>query len=162
MGEKTILGLDTDKLPKMSKEDRVLLILAHETKGKLSHCVALMNEVFFFLKESAPAMEEEFGFRGTGSGPYSQVVAAAVDKLVSDSMLEIKMDMNTGIKFYSLTEKGNAKAKSLLKKVPEKEGKRIRFAQFLAQRMGNIGILQYLSSVHPEYVYIRMAGETLV
>ncbi len=162
MGERTIFGLDTDKLPKILKEDWVLLILANEKERELSDCVALMNEVFFFLKESAPAMEEQFGFRGTGSGPFSPGVAATLDKLVSDNMLEIKKDMNTGIRFYSPTEKGNAQARSLLKNLSEKEQEKIRCAHFLAQRMGSMGTLQYLSSVHPEYVFICKAGDVPV
>ncbi len=162
MAKKPFSAIEMDKLPKMLKEDWVLLILAHEKRGNPSDCVSLMNEVFFFIKEMAPAMMEEFGFRGTGSGPFSPGVAATLDKLVSDNMLEIKKDMNTGIKFYSPTEKGNAQARSLLKNLSEKEQEKIRYAHFLAQRMGSMGTLQYLSSVHPEYVFIYKAGDVPV
>lgn len=162
MVQKTTWELDFDKLPKMSKEDWILLILSHEKKRKPSDCVALLNEVFFFVREMAPAMTEEFGYRGTGSGPFGPGVAEAVYKLVSDNLLEIKKDMSTGLRFYSPTEKGNAKARSLLKNLSEKEQEKVRFAHFLAQCMGNMGTLQYLSSVHPEYVFIRTAGDIRV
>jgi uncharacterized protein YwgA len=162
MAKKKFLGPELDKHPRISEEDWILLILAHEKKGDPSDCVALMNEVFFFIKEIASAMTEEFGFRGTGSGPYSPTVAETVDKLVSENMLEIKNEMNTGTRFYSPTEKGNAKARSVLKNLSEKEQEKIRFAHFLAQRMGSMGTLQYLSSVHPEYVFIDKTGDVPV
>ena len=134
MGKKTFLGFDFDKVPKMSKEDWVLLILAQHKKEISLHYTALMNEVFFFLKEFAPELEGEFGFRGTGSGPYSKEVAAAVDKLISENMLEIRKYKNTGITFLSPTEKGNERAQSHLKRIPKTEQGRIGFAQFLAQQ----------------------------
>ena len=162
MAKKPFLRLEMDKLPKMSKEDWILVILADDKKVRPRECAVLMNEVFFFSKELLLQMEEEFGFRGTGFGPFSQGVIAGIDKMVSDNMLEISKDRNTEINYYSLTEKGNARCESLLKKIPERELGRIRFAQFLAQRMGNMGTLQYLSSVHPEYVFIRMAGDAPV
>ena len=162
MASKSFLELEKDRLPNMSKEDWILLILAGEKKDNPRDCAVLMNEVFFFLKELAPAMEEEFGFKGTGSGPFSPGVVEAVDKLVSDDFLEIKKDHNTGINYYSLTEKGNARGESLIKNLSENKQKKIRFAQFVGHRMGYLGILQYLGSVHPEYVYVRMVGDALV
>lgn len=162
MDKKSPWGLDLDKFPKMSREDWVLLILVRQKKGRTNNCAALMNGVFFFIKEFAPAVEGAFGFRGTGFGPYSTKVAEALGKLISDDLISIQKNKNTGIYFYSLTNKGNSRYESLFTKIPKKEQDRIRFARFLAQRMGVMGTQQYLSSVHPEYVFTGREGDATV
>jgi uncharacterized protein YwgA len=159
MDRKSSRCLDMDGLPKILKEDWVLLILAQKENVESSHGAVLMNNVFFFLKEFAPAVEGEFGFRGTGVGPYSKGVANAVNKLISDGLITIRMNEPTGINYYTLTDKGNGRFKSLLERIPENEGSKIGFARFLSRRMGNMGTFQYLCSVHPEYVFVKTAGD---
>jgi len=162
MDKKSPWGLDLDRFPRMSREDWVLLILAGQKKGRANSYAALMNDVFFFIKEFASAMEGEFGFRGMGYGPYSAVVAEAMGKLISDEIISIQNNKITGIYYYTLTDKGNSIYESLCVKIPKKERERMKFAEFLAQRMGALGTQQYLSSVYPEYVFIREPGDTPV
>ena len=159
MAKKTSWDLEILKLPKMSKEDWVLLILARQEKGS---CGALMNDVFFFIKEFTPAMEGQFGFRGTGFGPYSKGVANAVNKLISDDFIEVEINKNTGTCYCSLNDKGKSRCETLFNKIPKSEQDRIKFAEFLARRMGAMGTQQYLNSVYPEYVFIHGAGDTPV
>ena len=162
MAGKSFWGLEFDELPKMSKEDWVLLSLARQKKGRTIRSAVLMNEVFFFIKEFAPAMEVEFGFRGTGFGPFSKVAATAVEKLHTEDFISIQKNKNTGICYYSLTDRGNSRYESLCAKISKKEQERIKFAGFLAQRMGALGTQQYLISVHPEYVFVCTAGDASV
>jgi hypothetical protein len=159
MAEKPRSNANPDRLPKMTLEDWVLTAIYDKDERRPRDAPTLMNEILIFTKEVVPSLESEFGFKSTGSGPYSRNVANAINRLLSKGMLEIKGDEPSEYGgYYILTDSGTEKAENLISKLLGELREDMDFMRIATANMGPKGMLQYLHSVYPEFVYLQRGG----
>ncbi len=159
MAKKPRSNTKSDDLPKMTIEDWVLAVIYDKDGRRPRDAPTIMNEMLIFTKEVLPSLELEFGFTSTGSGPYSKNVANAMNQLISTGMFENKGDEPS--KYggnYMITDSGAEKAKKLISKLPEGLREDMDFMRIVTTSMGPTGMLQYLHSIYPEYVYLQSGG----
>ncbi len=123
-----------------------------------------MYETFIFSKEILSPIESQFEFKSSNQGPYSEKVALSVKGLLSSNMLKTKKDEKsvTGLYNYVLTKVGIKEAEKTFYKLPVAMRDKIEFMNFITGKMGLTGMLQYICSIYPEYVYLREGGEDIV
>lgn len=153
-----------EDIPKMPIKNWVLAIIHDKDERRIRDAVTLMNEVFIFAKEILPSIEQEFEFKRTGFGPYSKTVAKSASQFLSTNILELKeLDSLSPTRYgYLLTEGGAKKADKLHQMLSKPLRDRMQFMRFATNQMGPAGMLQYIHSLYPEYVYLRDGGEKVV
>lgn len=156
MARNTFPHLEPGELRGITPENWVLLIMGNNKKGQIG---ALMNEIFIYAKELVPGREDMFDFRGTGAGPYSSIAGDALGTLVRKKMLAVNGRESSRWGHYHLTEDGERGADALMKKLPVAAQGKLRYTGFITRQMGPVGMLQYIGSVHPEYVFVDSGGD---
>jgi hypothetical protein len=164
MAKKPIFSVDEQYIPKMPLKNWILAML-HDKGGRRSiDALSIMYETFIFIKEVLPSIESNFEFEFTGCGPYSENIAKAMKQLLSTNMLEIKKNEPSilGGYGYLLTKSGAKKAEQIFLQFPEALRDKMKFMNSVTGLMGLTGMLQYIHSTYPEYVYLHERREAIV
>ncbi|UCE75429.1 MAG: hypothetical protein JSV56_06940 [Methanomassiliicoccales archaeon] len=151
-------------LPDMLLKNWVLIILHDKGAGRKRDAHSLTNEVFISVKELLPSIEPKFEFKSECGGPYSDKVAQCVKQLLATNML-VKKENDSGGEggySYNLTKSGLEKANKIILKLPENLRDNMSQLNFILGQMGPTGMLQYIHSIYPEYVFLRKGGENIV
>ncbi|UCF07785.1 MAG: hypothetical protein JSW28_09120 [Thermoplasmata archaeon] len=156
MAGRSPFSVPPEKVPKLASEDWILIFIWDGKDEQKKDAVAITNQVFCFLQEFLPSLASDFHFKSSGHGPFSEKVKETADKLLDGGLLECSP--GTVQPVYGLTEKGKKRAEALFKKLPKEVVEGLNFMHFLARSMGPVGVLQYIHSVHPEYVHLKEGG----
>lgn len=164
MAEIPNFNVESSNIPNISIKDWILVINLNKDKKNPKDAVTLMNQIFIFSKEILPSMENEFEFKRTGFGPYSEKVTKYVNELISEGMIKIKengpsMSTKHG---YVITEMGEKKTEHILQKLPKELKDSIEFVNNAITYMGSMGTIQYIHSLYPEYVFLKEGGDKFV
>lgn len=164
MAKENDFVLKKEDIPKMPINNWVLAMIHDKDERRTRDAVTLMNEVFIFAKEVLHPIEQEFEFKRTGFGPYSKTVAKSVSQFLSTNIMELKENdsLSSSGYGYLLTEGGAKKADKLHQMLSKPLRDRMQFMRFATNQMGPAGMLQYIHSLYPEYVYLREGGEKVV
>jgi hypothetical protein len=150
-------------LPKMSIQKWILLVFYDKDEVRSLDTLSIMYESFIFVKEFLCSMESEFGFKSSGYGPCSDIVDNAIKQLISTNMLDMKKNEASALDGYSyvLTETGAKKAEQTFLQLSELLKKKVTFMNSITSKMGLTGMLQYIHSIYPEYVYLHERRENI-
>jgi uncharacterized protein YwgA len=164
MVKKFVIEVEERQIPKLSIKDWVLVKIYKKEERRPRNPVSLMNEIFIFIHEVVPSIKDDFEFKSMYLGPYSVHVAEAVKQLVSMGMMEIEVDKeqdDNELKF-TLTDEGAKKAKIIATKLPVPLREKLDFMNTTTSHMGPYGMLQYIQSIYPEYVFLKKDDENNV
>lgn len=152
------------ELPDIPLKNWVLAIIHDKGERRSRDALTLMNETFIFVKEILPSIDADFEFKSKIYGPYSQKVADSVKQLLLTKLLEIKENSasNSMQCEYYLTDSGADKADKLKSKLPKELRDKMAVMNTSTNNMGAFGMLQYICSIYPEYVYLNERGGNLV
>ena len=161
MPKKIGFNVEDIDIPKIPLEKWVMAIIRDKGEKKPIGPLTLMNKMFIFAKEVLPFTIDEMEFKRTGCGPYSEKIAESVRKFCSSNILEIKEDKSPIPEGYgySLTEKGAKKAEKSFQKLPEELREEMEFRNHIIDCMGLWGMLQYIRSIYPEFIYLHEGGD---
>jgi uncharacterized protein YwgA len=164
MAKKPASTIEGSYIPKIPIKDWILVANLEKDKKNPRNAVTLMNQVFIFSREVLPSMKDEFEFKRTGFGPYSEKVAESVNELILEGMLKV-MEGEPTITTrnrYVLTENGAKKAEQIHKKLLKVLKEKIKFTNRAVTYMGSMGTTQYIQSLYPEYVFLKEGGDKFV
>ncbi len=142
---------------KMPLEDWLLLFFYNEGENTNKNPLEITNEIFIFFNDISSSAEPNLKFTSTTAGPYSSEVAEAVDKLISEGFLNklksSRGDMN--IIQYEITDKGKERTKKIDTNLPPSLKEELKLLRTIVENMGPVGMMQFLQSMHPEYVFLK-------
>lgn len=150
--------------PEMPVKNWVLAMIFDKGERRSRDALSIMYEVFILTKEVLPSIEPKFEFERNCFGPYSEKVAKSMRQFLSTNLLEMKENDSTatgGFDFL-LTESGAQKAGKIIQKFSESLRGNMEFMKLVTAHMGLTGMLQYIQSIYPEYVYLHERGENIV
>ena len=164
MAHKPRSSADEGNIPKMPVKNWVMAIIHDKGERRPRDALSIMNEVFIFMKELLPSIESEFGFRSCGYGPYSEKVAGSINQLLSSNILgmEENESLFLGRYRYLLTENGAEETDRVVLGLPKALREDMEFMRITTTHMGLTGMLQYIQSIYPEYIYLHDRGEKIV
>lgn len=164
MVQKPFFIVEKGEIPQMPLKSWILAMIRDKDQVRPRDAISIMYEAFIFSKEILSPIESQFEFKSSNQGPYSEKVTLSVKGLLSSNMLKTKKDESTvgGLNGYVLTDNGNKEADKTFHKLPEAMRDKIEFMNFITGKMGLTGMLQYIYSIYPEYVYLREGGEDFV
>ncbi len=164
MKVKSLFTCEPKDIPKLSILDWTLILINNGGENKPKDALTIMNEIFIFAQEALPSIKNEFDFKSTIGGPYSKKVAESINQLLSSNMLRIVEDEEIsplGIT-YNLTDDGKNKAEEVTKKIAQGFSDNMEFMNATLYLMGSHGMIQYIYSTYPEYIFIKEGGENIV
>jgi len=164
MIQKPFFIVEKGDIPQMPLKSWILAMIRDKDQVRPRDALSIMYEAFIFSKEILSPIESEFEFKITSQGLFSEKVAASVKILLSSNMLKNKEDESSvgGLNGYVLSESGIKEAEKTFHKLPVAIREKIEFMNFITAKMGLTGMLQYIYSIYPEYVYLREGGEDIV
>lgn len=164
MAQKPFFIVKKGDIPQMPLKSWILAMIRDKDQVRPRDALSIMYETFIFSKEILSPIESQFEFKSSSQGPHSEKVAVSVKGLLSSNMLEMKKDKSSigGFNGYVLTGSGIIEAEKTFQKLPVAMRDKIEFMNFITGRMGLTGMIQYIYSIYPEYVYLREGGEDIV
>jgi len=164
MAQKPFFIVEKGDIPQMPLKSWFLAMIRDKDHARVRDALSIMYEAFIFSKEILSPIEAEFEFKNSNQGPYSEKVAHSVKGLLSSNMLKTKKDESsaTGLYNYVLTDSGIKEAEKTFHKLPVAMREKIEFINFITRKMGLTGMLQYIYSIYPEFVYLAEGGEDIV
>ncbi len=164
MAQKPIFTVEKGDIPQMPLKSWILAMIRDKDQVRPRDALSIMYEAFILSKEILSPIESQFEFKSSNQGPYSEKVVASVGKLLSSNMLKTKKDESsaTGLYNYVLTDSGIKEAEKTFHKLPVDMRDKIEFMNFITGKMGLTGMLQYIYSIYPEFIYLREGGENIV
>jgi uncharacterized protein YwgA len=142
----------------------IILLLASDEKNKAHDAHSIMMKVFILVFEALPSIKDKFHFRSTHYGPFSDEVVQIINQLLATKMIKIKENDLTllGGRGYVLTKAGEEKAEKLIHRLSPQIRERITLLKTTTTNMGLVGMVQFIYSNHPEYVFLPKGGEYIV
>lgn len=141
---------------KMPLEDWLLLFFYKGAENTNKNPFEITNEIFIFFKDISSSAEPNLKFTSTAAGPYSSEVAEAIDKLTSKGFLSKSKSSwsNMNMIQYEITDKGKERKKQIDIKLSPSLKEELKLLRTIVENMGHVGTMQYLQSIHPEYVFL--------
>jgi hypothetical protein len=156
MAQDSIFAMEKQNIPSMPIKNWIMLLLASK-RNIIAHDVhSIMMEAFILSKEVLPNLETEFEFKRTPYGPFSDKVASTIPQLLSTKMIQVKSankDIYGGFGFI-LTDAGAQKAEKLIHRLPGDLKERMHLLKSATRLMGLTGMVQFIYSNYPEYVFM--------
>lgn len=164
MAQKPFFIVEKGNIPQMPLKSWILAMIRGKGEVRSRDALSIMYETFIFSKEILSPIEFQFEFKSSNQGPYSEKVALSVKDLLSSNMLKTKKDKSStgGLNGYVLSDSGIKEAEKTFQKLPVAMRDKIEFMNFITGKMELTGMLQYIYSIYPEYVYLREGGEDIV
>lgn len=164
MAQKPFFIVEKGDIPQMPLKSWIFAMIRDKDQARARDALSIMYETFIFSKEVLSPIESQFEFKSSNQGPYSEKVALSMKGLLSSNMLKTKTDELSigGLKDYVLSENGMKEAEKTFQKLPVAMRDKIEFMNFITGKMGLTGMIQYIYSIYPEYVYLREGGEDIV
>ncbi len=158
---KSDFSIQEKDVPSLPVKDWLLIVIHDKDDQKPKDVLSIINEIFIFAWEVLPSIKSDFEFRTTCAGPYSEKIMGALKQLLSDNLLEKKENGSSpgGEHGYVLTEKGRKKAEKIASGLPKTAREKMEFVKNTISHMGPIGMMQYIYSIYPQYVFLNEGGE---
>jgi hypothetical protein len=139
------------------------MLISNSQEERPCDAFFIMMKTFLLSKEVIPALDPKFEFTNTNGGPYSEKVALSITQLLSTKMLELTDDPRAfGGKSIVLTKAGRDKAVKLKHRLPSKLRANLEFLGFSSLKMGQLGMIQYIYSNYPQYIFLPESGDGFV
>ncbi len=164
MVQKPFFIVEKGDIPQMPLKSWILAMIRDKDQARARDALSIMYEAFIFSKEVLFSIESQFEFKSSNQGPYSEKVALSVKDLLSSNILKTKKEKSStgGPNDYILSESGIKESEKTFHKLPVAMRDKIEFMNFITGKMGLTGMLQYIYSIYPEFVYLREGGEDIV
>jgi hypothetical protein len=161
MAQKPYFTVENENIPSMPIKNWIILLLASKDKRKIHDVHSIMMETFLFVFEVLPTLKEKFEFKSTSYGPFSDNVVMIINQLLATKMIKVKThDKNIyGGRGYVLTEAGSQKAEKLTHQLLPEVRLKMEQLKFTTNHMGLTGMVQFIFSNHPEYVFLPRGAE---
>jgi hypothetical protein len=155
MPNTSIFRVEKGEIPEIPLKNWILALFHDEDKKSSKDALSITFEVFILIKEIIPSLEPKLDFRSKGYGPYSEKVALSMKQLLATNMLTLteKDPEAFGGSSYVLTEAGAKKAEKILYKLPKTLRDELKLMDTVTTKMGIIGMIQYIYSIYPEYIF---------
>ncbi|MHA2143253.1 MAG: hypothetical protein ACXADD_17380 [Candidatus Thorarchaeota archaeon] len=127
----------------------ILTLLAANDGSSVRGRIMLVKQIFIMAKEILPELSEPMHFFPYQWGPYSNVVANAVNQLVDDELVSVEKDGREDI--FKLTSTGMKAAEKVAKSLPEDVILDIAKMKRTTQEVGLRRVLQFIYSNYPQY-----------
>lgn len=161
MAQNQFFNAENENIPSMPIKNWIILLLASKDTRKIHDVHSIMMEAFLFVFEVLPSLKEKFEFKSTSYGPFSDKVVMIINQLLATKMIKVKShDKNVyGGRGYILTEAGFHKAEKLIHQLSPNVRLKMEQLKFTTNHMGLTGMVQFIYSNHPEYVFLPESGE---
>jgi hypothetical protein len=156
-------ALEDKDIPDIPIKNWVLMLLSNSQDEYPCDAFFIMMKTFLLTKEVIPSLDPKFDFTNSNGGPYSDKVALSITQLLSTKMLELNDDPKAfGGKSIILTKAGKEKAVKLKHRLPSKLRINLEFLGFSSIKMGQLGMIQYIYSNYPQYIFLPESGDAFV
>jgi uncharacterized protein YwgA len=155
---------EDQNIPSMPIKNWIILLMGSDGKNKAHDAHSIMMKVFILVFEALPSLKDKFQFRSTHYGPFSDEVVLIINQLLATKMIKVKENDLTllGGRGYVLTKAGEEKAEKLIHKLSPDVRETIKLLKTTTANMGLAGMVQFIYSNHPEYVFLPRGGEYIV
>lgn len=160
MAQNQYFRVENENIPAMPIKNWIILLLASKDKRKIHDVHSIMMETFLFVFEVLPSLKEKFEFKSTSYGPFSDKVVMIINQLLSTKMIKVKPHGKHvfGGRGYVLTDAGAQKAEKLIHQLSPDVRLKMDQLKFTTNHMGLTGMVQFIYSNHPEYVFLPDGG----
>jgi uncharacterized protein YwgA len=160
MVQDSYFTVENENIPAMPIKNWIILLLASKDKRKIHDVHSIMMEVFMLVFEVLPSLKEKFEFKSTSYGPFSDKVGMIINQLLSTKMIKVKGNNKNvfGGRGYILTDAGAQKAEKLVHQLSPDVRQKMELLKTTTNHMGLTGMVQFIYSNHPEYVFLPDGG----
>jgi uncharacterized protein YwgA len=137
------------KPSELTNEEWILAILHANNQKPIFGKLMLVKQVFLVAKEIEPSLERRLNFFPYDLGPYSKVLAEAVDTLVKNGLIEVQG--SGGDYIFTLTTKGKEIAESASQRMSQENRELLERKRRAWDQLGYRGIVRLVYTRYPEY-----------
>lgn len=158
MGEEPETGGNTYKknewLESFDVEDALLTLLYAQKDKPMTGKLMFVKQIFLLSNEVIPELKEKFKFFPYSFGPYSQIFAKAINKLIDEKtiLVEVTQIEENVLYRFCLSDDGKVKAEQSFNKLPDDLKEIIIRKRRGWDQLGYTGMVRLVYTKYPEFI----------